>query len=217
MGVAHNISDAAVHVLDQIEGTSSRTQTFVTGGIFHRAGGKLNWGVAYDLLMQHYYDDFRLGQWRGEVGYAVAKSDEVGIWATKAAQGDSGLMGSTAVHLDPITQVNGFARHTWNNNATTSVWVGRANAHHNVVWVFEDNSQVDHVLVYGAELAIPLSDRFAITGAANFLTPTATGTVDAYLGFTFFPGRSALRSIRSAFAPFTTVANNPTFAVDLRR
>ena len=101
--------------------------------------------------------------------------------------------------------------------ARTNVWVGLANAHHNVVWVFEDNSKDDNVLVYGAELSVPLSERFAITGAANFVTPTATGTVDAYLGLTFFPGRSAMRSVRNVYAPFTAVANNPTFAVDLRR
>lgn len=126
-------------------------------------------------------------------------------------------MGATPVYLSPISQINGFARHIWDNNAITNVWVGVASAHHNVVWVFDDNSKDKHVLVYGAELSVPLSDRFAIIGAANFLTPTATGTVDAYLGLTFFPGRSAIRSSRSVFAPFTTVANNPTFAVDLQR
>jgi hypothetical protein len=217
VGAAHNISDAAVHVLDQIEGTSGRTQTFLTAGVFRRAGGKVNWGVGYDLLFQRYYDDFRLGQLRGEIGYAVGESNEVGVWATRAAGSDSGVMGTTPVHLTPISQMNGFLRHTWASNARTNVWVGFANAHHNVVWVFEDNSKDDNVLVYGAELSVPLSERFSISGAANFVTPTATGTVDAYLGLTFFPGKSAIRSVRNVFAPFTSVANNPTFAVDLRR
>src|SRR5688572_15748251 len=34
IGVAENLSDSAVHVLDQVEGTSRRTQTFVTAGVF---------------------------------------------------------------------------------------------------------------------------------------------------------------------------------------
>jgi hypothetical protein len=72
------------------------------------------------------------------------------------------------------------------------------------------------VLVYGAELRMPLSERFAITGAANFLTPTATGTVDAFLGVAFY-GRSAMWQDRNAYAPIADVANNPTFSVNLHR
>jgi hypothetical protein len=56
-------------------------------------------------------------------------------------------MGKTPVHLKPISQVNGFLRHTWASNALTNVWVGFANAHHNVVWVFEGNSKDENVLV----------------------------------------------------------------------
>jgi hypothetical protein len=59
---------------------------------------------------------------------------------------------------------------------------------------------------------VPLSERFAITGAAKFVTPTAAGAVDAYHGQTFFPGRGAVKSMRSAFAPFTRIANT-----DIRR
>ena len=59
------------------------------------------------------------------------------------------------------------------------MWLGVARGHHNVVWVFPDNSRTENVLVYGADLQLPLNDRFAVMGAANFLTPTSTGTVDA--------------------------------------
>ncbi len=72
-------------------------------------------------------------------------------------------------------------------------------------------------LVYGAELSIPLSERSTVTGSANLITPAATGTVDAFLGVSFFPKRSALRQAPDTFAPVHTVANNPTMAIDLRR
>jgi hypothetical protein len=52
VGAGVNLSDAAVHVLDQIEGTSNRTQTFVTIGLFQAVGRKTTWGLAYDALMQ---------------------------------------------------------------------------------------------------------------------------------------------------------------------
>ena len=51
------------------------------------------------------------------------------------------------------------------------------------------------------ELSVPLSDRFALTGATNLMTPAATGTVDAYMGVTFYPTRSGFLVARNRFAP----------------
>lgn len=217
VGIASNVSDAAVHVLDQIDGPSRRTQTFMTLGVFQRPTEKFNWGLAYDVSFERYYDNFRFGQIRGQAGYGVTRNDEVGVWFTKSAHGEDGTMGTTAVHLSPISQVNGYSRHTWATGAQTTVWAGVANQHHNVVWVFPENSQDSHVLVYGAELSFPLSDRFALTGATNLMTPASTGTVDAYMGVTFYPGRGGFRALRNRFAPVLCVANNPTMAIDLRR
>jgi hypothetical protein len=216
VGAASNISDGAVHVLDQIGGPGHRTQTFVTMGVFQRPS-RFNWGLVYDLSLERYYDDFRFSQWRGQAGYSVTDSDEVGTWFTKSAHGQDGHLGLTAVRLDPISQVNAYTRHTWANHAQTTVWVGVANAHSNIVWVLPDNSTSGHMLVYGSALDIPLSERFGVTGAANFITPSGTGTVDAFLGLTFYPGRGGFRAARNTFAPLTTVANNPTMAIDLRR
>ncbi len=127
------------------------------------------------------------------------------------------MMGDTPVQLDPISQVNAYLTHTWPTFARTSMWAGVANGHHNIVWVLPDNSRDARVLVYGAEVDVPLSDRFALAGSANFLTPTATGTVDAFLGLTFFPGRNAQARNRGAFVPRQAVANNPTFATNMSR
>ena len=216
VGAASDITNNAVNVLGQINGPTHRTQTFLTLGVFQRPG-LWNWGLAYDTEFERYYDNFRLAQWRGQAGYNITGNNEVGAWFTKAAQGDSGYMGTTAVHLDPITQVNGYTRHTWANLAQTTVWLGMANAHNDVVWVFPANLRDTHVLVYGAELSMPLSDRFAVTGSANFISPASTGTVDAFLGLTFYPGRSSLRAAHNAFTPIVPVANNPTMAINLRR
>src|SRR5207244_7969995 len=122
---------------------------------------------------------------------------------------ENGTMGETPVRLDPITQLNVYTRHTWANAAQTSVWIGVASAHNNVVCVFPDNSRDTHVVVYGAELSMPLSDRFAVTGSTNLITPASTGTVDAFLGLTFYPGRSGFRAAHNTFAPIAAVANNP--------
>jgi hypothetical protein len=217
VGMAMNFSDAAVHVLDQIEGTSRRTQAFFTAGLFQQATTRLSWALGYDFLHQTYFDTFRLGQLRGQAGYAVKATDEVGAWFTKSVKNASGVMNDTTVQLDPISQFNVYLKHRWPTMAQTTIWAGVASGHHNIVVLLPDNSRDHNVLVYGAKLELPLSDRFSVTGSGNFLTPTATGTVDAYLGVTFYPGRRSLLNGRGRFAPPTTVANNTEFPVDLRR
>jgi hypothetical protein len=216
LGAAVNLSDAAVHVLDQIDGTSRRTQRYLTLGLFQQGVSKLSWALSYDYLREHYYDDFSLGQLRGQAGYAVTRRDEVGGMVSTSVKHDRGLIGDTAVTLDPITQVAGYVRRTWPSSARTSAWIGVATNHHNVVLVFPDNSRAGHVVVYGAQLEMPLSDRLSVTGSSNFVTPTSTGTVDAYLGISFYPGRKNAAS-RGRFAPILPVANNPEFPVDLHR
>ena len=217
LGAASNYSVDAVHVLDQISGPGHRTQQFFTMGVFQRPSQRFNWGLVYDVSFEHYYDNFRFTQWRGQAGYGVTSNNEVGVWFTKAGQGANGTMGTTPVRLDPITQLNVYTRHTWANAAQTSVWVGMASAHNDVVWVFPDNSRDTHVVVYGAELSMPLSEHFAITGSTNLITPASTGTVDAFLGLTFYPGRSGFRAARNTYAPIAAVANNPTMAINLHR
>ena len=217
VGAAWNISDAAVHVLDQIGGPSRRTQSYLTLGVFQRTAQKVTWAVGYDMLHQDYYDNFTLSQWRADFGYDVATFTTIGAAVAKAVKGDDGRLGQMPVRLDPITQVTGYFRHLWPTGAQTSLWAGVASGHSNIVWVFPENSRKENAFVYGADLHMPLSDRFAVSGQGNFVTPTGTGTVDAYIGLVFYPGRSAMRLSPSRFAPVIAVANNPTFAVNLKR
>src|SRR3984893_6468383 len=200
-GVGANVSDNAVHVLDQIQGTTRRTQTFVTAGVFEHPTETISWGLVYDTVFEHYYDDFLLSQLRGQVGYSVTKDNEIGASFTKELQSGNGVMVVTPVRLDPIDQIKGYTRHAWATRAQTTVWVGVANCHNDVVWVFPDNSRDTHVLLYGAQLYMPLSERFAVTGAANLLTPASTGTVDAYLGVSFFLGHAAIRASGNTLVP----------------
>lgn len=216
VGGAANVSDAAVAVLDQIEGTSRRTQYYGTAGLFQRMAGA-TWGLAYDYQFNSYYDDFSLSQLRGQVGFRVSPRNEVGVWGTTALASDHGVMGDTNVSLEPISQLNAYLRHTWPSHARTSFWMGVAAGHENVVWVLPPDTRDQNVFVYGADLWVPLSGRVALTGAANFLTPTATGTVDAHLGLTFYPGGRVMNRDLDRFAPVQTVANNAAFSVDLTR
>lgn len=216
-GLGVNFSDAAVHVLDQIGGPSSRRQVFLTLGAFQRAERGLEWAVAYDNLYQSYYDTASLAQVRAKIGYDLRASDQVGVnWRTGVRGADVVAL-DTPVRLDPISQLDVYHRHIWATGVQTTVWIGGAGGHDNVVWVFPEDTRDERVLVYGASLFVPLNDRFAIFGASNLITPTATGTVDAFLGVSWFPGRGAQRTASQRFAPALAVANNTEFAVDVRR
>mgnify|MGYP003694022675 CR=1 FL=1 len=58
VGAASNLPTPPFTFLDQIDGPSHRTQTFLTLGVFQRPTSKLNWGFAYDVALEHYYRRF---------------------------------------------------------------------------------------------------------------------------------------------------------------
>ena len=64
-------------------------------------------------------------------------------------------MGGTAVRLDPISQSPATIAHVA-TSAQTTVFAGVARGHHNVVWVFPDNSRDDNIRL--ARTGGPLSD-----------------------------------------------------------
>ena len=75
--------------------------------------------------------------------------------------------------------------------------------------------RVNHPLVFGADFYVPLNDWVFLFGEANFITPNDSGTVTATLGVAITWG-GARNVARNRFAPLLPVANNPSFAVNLR-
>ncbi len=213
LGAAANASDAAVNVLEQIEGTSRRLQLFSTVGLYQK-NGRLSWAVGYDSLRQYYFDETWMAQLRGQLEVAVGPNDQMGVRFAGPVRGADAAIGDVRLRLEPIGHVSALARHSWPSGAVTGLWVGVAEGHHNVVLVFPGNSRDSRVLVYGAELSMPLNQRWSVTGATNLMTPAATGTVDAYMGVTVRLGAGGRRP---PFGSSLTVANNTTFAVDLAR
>ncbi len=71
-------------------------------------------------------------------------------------------------------------------------------------------------MLFGAEVDIPLSDHWALFGQANFITPAYTGTVDSFLGVSFYPGGGARRARTNRYAPVQPVANSTSMSIDLR-
>jgi hypothetical protein len=214
-GTALNYSHNAVAILETVDGTHDRTQSFTTVGLFQRTECGLVWGFAYDFLFEDYYQNVDLGQWRGRVGYAFG-NEEVGLWGATGDHGDSAAVGSAAFRLEPITQGSLYWQHLWGNDTITRFWGGVAEEHGRFILVMPGRPPVHHPVLFGAEIQVPLNRWLAIFGEANFITPNDTGTVDASLGFVISFGGVAQHSAANRFAPLLQVANNPTFAVDLK-
>lgn len=214
-GIAFVFSDAAVHVLDQVTDVSSRTQTFITAGVFQR-GEKIRWAAGFDVQVADYYDTFTLAQFRGQAGTPLNDRHEVGAWFTIPMSGADAEIADTGipVRLDPIGLINGYSSHTWPSGGRTYIWAGLAEGHDNVVLTISNEPRSEWVFNYGAALQVPLSDRFGIAGAANFVTPTATGTVDAYLGVVWSPGGGMMKG-GGAFRPMMPVGSNPMMPVNM--
>lgn len=53
----------------------------------------------------------------------------------------------------------------------------------------------DEQILFGADISAPLSDSLAIDGETDWIMPTATETIDAFLGIQWYPARS-VRSAR---------------------
>ncbi len=173
-----------------------------------------NWGFVYDFMHENYYDSFSLGQWRLDASYQVTPCTAFGVWSAISSQSESGHYTTIPVTLTPISQVNLYWSQTWNGGVQTMIWGGWADGHGQVNVVLGDLPRIENPFVFGAQLFVPLNDKWAIFGQGNFITPAASGTVDSYLGFAYYPFGGS-RSAASRFAPLQTVAAPTNFAVDL--
>jgi hypothetical protein len=216
VGTALDATGDAVQVMQKTIDEEGRTQSYTTVGLFQRTECGFNWGVAYDFLREDYYDTFSLGQWRLDVSYQFTPCTSFGIWSAISDRGDSGHYATIPVTLAPISQANLYWGQTWNGGVQTMIWGGWADGHGQANAVLGDGVRIENPFVFGAQLFVPLSDKWAIFGQGNFITPASSGTVDSYLGFAFYPF-GGCRSATSRFAPLQTVAAPTNFAVDLAR
>ncbi len=217
LGVGFNAHNNAVAVLQAVDGTKGRTQLFTTAGLFQRFDSGWSWALNYDYLSENYYSNFTLSQLRGRLGYAWTPCDEFGVWATIHTSQDTAVVAGQTVNLQAINMVNAYWSHQWALGTETMCWVGATNSHGREVLVFPDNSPTKCAPIFGTSLLVPLNDHWAIYGEANLIFPPNSGTVDAFLGFAYYPGGSVTRQRQLRFAPILPVANNTSFAIDLNR
>src|SRR6056297_907136 len=182
IGTSLNYTDNAVQVFERLNGYRDRFQNFTTVGLFRRANNGWTWAAGYDFLFQDYYDNFNLGQWRGDVSYRLDRCNELGTWFAIRGHSDDGFYDAIPLTLRPITQGSLYWRRNWENDIQTTLWAGIADGHGEVNLALGDLEPVNERFVFGADVFVPISPKLAIFGQANFITPADSGTVDSFFG-----------------------------------
>ncbi|MCA9005533.1 MAG: hypothetical protein KDA70_09700 [Planctomycetaceae bacterium] len=216
IGTAVNLTDHAVRVTSQIDGASSRTQSFTTLGFFQRHE-RISWAVVFDYLYQQDYSKVSLSQLRMQGGYSLNETQEIGAFFMFPTSGANADWAGIPVTLDPLAQGAFYYRQTWDHAAETTFWLGAAEGHGQVNAALGDASDTSVQIAFGSDFHVPLNKHVALFGQANFIMPSDTGTVDAYLGFAIYPGGNAYGWRKQQYSPVLPVANNTSFAVDLDR
>lgn len=188
-----------------------RNQIFFTTGLFRRAVcGGLQWGVAFDLLCDAYYDRTDLSQLRTEIGYVLPGGRrEFGYFgACGTGSGDFSLLDGSRLILDPTDMFALYYRRYFDEGGEGRFWAGFS-------------GRGDAML--GADVRVPIGRSWALENQVNYLIPKqargAEGQPQESWGLTiqlvWYPGRPARCVDRSPFRPLFTVADNTTFMSDV--
>ncbi len=216
LGTGFTASSNAVRVYELLGESTGRTQSFTTVGLFQRTDSGLAWGFVHDFLSEKSFDTFHLGQWRIRGSYILSSNNEIGVTSSLHSYSDDGIFGtSTPVTLSPIEQGSLYYRHFWGTGAQTTAWFGIADKHGENNAVTGPSPAKHNPFLFGADVMMPLTASLAIYGETNMITPSDTGTVDAFLGVQWFPSKRAFSARRGSFCPLMPLAAPTSFAVDL--
>ena len=206
----------------------SQRQIFVTTGFFRKAAGdqQLSFGLVYDWMFNDNWGwlgtNPTLGQWRGQVEWAVSGCNAFGVYG--ALRDRYSVQNSTAGQLrysvrnQSLTQVNLFWHHKFDSGADSWLWIGAPEK----ISLQSPGSLGD--LIVGANLQVPIGNRLALYGNAQYMHPSASASLVAAAeeGWNigagivwYFGGHARSKRINGkCWLPYMPVANNSTFLVD---
>jgi hypothetical protein len=207
-----------------------QTQTFITTGIFRKASGgrRLSFGVVYDWMINTNWGVDAtspvLGQWRGQVEYALSNCNAVGFWGAlrdHSHEQDIAFFEIPGVLTTrPIDQINFFWHHKFVHGADARVWFGCAE---------NDRLDIDEggslgAWIFGMDIQVPISPRLALYANMQYMHPSAAAgdnaaienSTDIGFGIMWYPGgNSKSRNLNGGcWMPYLPVANNSSFLVD---
>lgn len=160
-----------------------------------------------------------LGQWRGQIEYAVSGSNAVGVYG---CLGDLGfnrrITDAATLKYRAVSQIDLFWHHKFCSGADSYLWLGLPERER----LTGDGSLYDWLI--GVSLQAPLSERLALYGNAQYMHPSESAGVGASIdsGYNvgmgivwYFGGNARSDAINGKCnLPYLPVANNSTFLTD---
>jgi hypothetical protein len=210
---------------DTTNSSTSQQQIFITTGFFHKANEdrRLSYGLVYDWMVNDEWGVYgtspTLGQWRGQIEYALSGCNAVGVWGcvndrySQQRSRDQGIVRNAGV-----TQANLFWHHKFCSGADSWLWVGAPERS-----ALTGDGSLGQWMV-GANVQVPLSETLALYANGSYFRPTASAGGDAAMaqGYDvsmgvawYFGGRAVNHAINGDCGlPYMPLANNSNFLVD---
>jgi hypothetical protein len=229
LGMSYGIYDIDGSASPASASANCQQQVFVTTGFFHKADcdHRLSFGLVYDWMINSEWGslgiDPTLGQWRGQVEYALSGCNSVGLWATHRDLGSHINVGTVApafVSTRAIDQACLFWHHKFCCGADSFLWAGIPDRTR--IERTEGGSLGDWMI--GANVQVPLTDTLALYANGSYFRPSASAGgkaavdqgYDVSMGVVWYFGGNAMsHSLNGKCGlPYMNVANNSTFLVD---
>ena len=188
---------------------STRSQLFMTAGLFHRAFYGNGWqgGAVVDYLNDRYYVQSNQFQIRSEISYVWRGGREFGFTGIIRTQSDGVVLNGVDQIVQSIDQYRLFYRRTFQRGGQARIWGGGSDRNHGL---------------FGADFRLPISNRFDIAGAWNYLIPSQAGNLGGLnegwgmgLNLVFYPGRSRCGHHNGPYRALFDVADNGTMFSEL--
>ena len=191
--------------------TDTRTQLFVTAGLFKRNYAGWQGGFVIDYLLDEWYASVSLAQLRGELSYGVANGSSVGVmFSTNILDDDttSTLNGTNVTDAWGTLDYYAFFYEVQSNHhrrGTWRVWVGMTGESDGII---------------GSDFKIPLAGTWSLEPEFTYVVPDeATGAganaEEAWnvgVNLVWYPGR-ALGDMNIGRLPMFDVAGNGSMIV----
>lgn len=153
-----------------------------------------------------------LSQLRGQIGYLVTRSDELGIWGSVYTNTSHTVENYLPLSFRAISQVNLFWTHYFNNCAYAMVWGGTPLGKGLMYPTGRPGS-----FIVGARVQAPLCSCLLLTAHGVYMgarrSHSGIGSrnyaANVCFGITYLFGQG-----RGRQTPYMTLADNSTFLVD---
>ncbi len=177
-----------------------RTQTFVTGALYHRPACRqgLQYGLAFDWLHDEFYDNFDVAQVRGEISWLYDCRDEIGFWfATGVIDDQVNHQFLSPATFEVLDQYAFFYRRQFCRGGDARIWGGFTGENAGLV---------------GVDFSLPIARCWSIEGGFNYVISDrqTQGLTDETwnLGMNLVWSWGGNAFCRNAYRPLFNVADN---------